>query len=303
MKIIKWILVLAVSLPALVGFHSRDGLATAQQTPQTFRQYWYQGKAELTRYALQQARYGEIHQGDAVLIFVTEPFLKDQQVKLEHGESKNAISVLKLNFTRKFFTGVYPYSLMTSVFTPVDLNGQRTLKVTSTTQEWCGQTYTQLNLRNNRYHGVLRSYFQDEGDLELDVDATWLEDDLWTRIRIAPDALPTGEIRLVPGLQTVRLRHLSLKPETAIAALQQKDSTSVYTVEYKTFQRRLKIEFERKFSYAILSWEETGPGGFGPNAPTLTTKGVRTHTLFTDYWNKHTVGDAPLRRQLGLTMP
>ena len=36
-----------------------------------FGDYWYQGKAELSRYDLKQVRYGEIHQGDAVLIFVT----------------------------------------------------------------------------------------------------------------------------------------------------------------------------------------------------------------------------------------
>ena len=46
-----------------------------------FRQYWYQQKAELTRYSLDQARYGEIRKGESVLIFVTEPFFKDKQVK------------------------------------------------------------------------------------------------------------------------------------------------------------------------------------------------------------------------------
>ena len=32
---------------------------------QEFRDYWYAGEAEITRYKLEQARYGEIHQGDA----------------------------------------------------------------------------------------------------------------------------------------------------------------------------------------------------------------------------------------------
>jgi len=34
-----------------------------------FKKYWYAGKAELTHYHLEQARYGEIHSGDAVLIW------------------------------------------------------------------------------------------------------------------------------------------------------------------------------------------------------------------------------------------
>ena len=40
-------------------------------TVDQFNDYWYAGDAELTRYALQQVRYGEVHEGDAVLIFVT----------------------------------------------------------------------------------------------------------------------------------------------------------------------------------------------------------------------------------------
>ena len=82
--------------------------AVVQTAPTDFRQYWYQGKAELTRYNLEQARYGEIHKGESVLIFVTEPFLTDKQVKQERPQSGPAVSVLKLNLTKKFFTGIYP---------------------------------------------------------------------------------------------------------------------------------------------------------------------------------------------------
>src|SRR5947208_4024310 len=79
---------------------------------QKFKEYWYKGKAELDRYSLTQARYGQTHEGEAVLIFVTEPFLKDKQVKYEHGVSKERLNVLKLNFTKRFFTGIYPYTLI-----------------------------------------------------------------------------------------------------------------------------------------------------------------------------------------------
>ena len=37
-----------------------------------FNDYWYRGEAELNSYTLEQARYGEIHKGEAVLVFVTE---------------------------------------------------------------------------------------------------------------------------------------------------------------------------------------------------------------------------------------
>ncbi len=268
--------------------------------PEAFRQYWYKGKAELTRYSLEQARYGEIHRGDAVLIFVTEPFLSEKQVKKESTSNAPAVSVLKLNLTKKFFTGIYPYSLMTSVFTPVDYGKNRTLKVASSIQEWCGQTYSQLNLRNDRYKGIMHSYFEEEADQTLEFNTGWLEDEIWTRIRIAPETLPVGEINIVPALQFVQLGHSDLKPEKAMASRKNEGKIFIYVVDYKTINRSLTIRFESSFPHAILSWEEKGAGGFGPNAPVLTTRGVKTHSLMLDYWNKHRNQDAPLREKLGL---
>ena len=96
-----------------------SGLAAAAE----FGDYWYQGKAELTSYDLEQARYGEIHPGHAVLIFVTEDFSRSKHVKLDRPQSAgdDAVKVLKLNFMKKFNTGIYPYSMMSSMFTPIDL--------------------------------------------------------------------------------------------------------------------------------------------------------------------------------------
>ena len=109
-----------------------------------FKTYWYQGKAELTRYVLSQARYGDLHGGEAVLIFVTEDFLPKVQVKQERGDAPDALSVLKLNAYRRFYTGIYPYTIMTSSFTPVVPPRAPVLKVSTTVQEWCGQAYTTL---------------------------------------------------------------------------------------------------------------------------------------------------------------
>ena len=48
-----------------------------------FKEYWYQGKAEITSYDLEQARYGELHKGHAVLVFVTEEFRLKKIERLE----------------------------------------------------------------------------------------------------------------------------------------------------------------------------------------------------------------------------
>jgi hypothetical protein len=289
---------LFISPPEKVGVRAPRAASAAD--PARFGQYWYQGKAELTRYKLDQARYGEMHAGEAVLIFVTEPFLPDRQVKLERGDPSRGTTVLKLNFVRKFFTGIYPYSLMTSTFTPVDFARARTLKVASESQEWCGQTFTQLNFRDGRYSGLLRSYFEDEGDRMFDFAPTWLEDELWTRIRLAPETLPVGDVSVVPGLQYARLWHKEVRPEKARATIEASGRESVYTLVYSAIPRKLVIRFEREFPWKIASWEETQPGGFD-GSPLLTTKAVATNSLMLDYWKRHGNADAHYRKELGLT--
>jgi len=55
---------------------------------------------------LEQARYGEIHKGRAVTIFVTEPFSKSKQVKLDDYKAAgdDRANVMKLNMTKNFNT-------------------------------------------------------------------------------------------------------------------------------------------------------------------------------------------------------
>ena len=73
--------------------------ANTKEPSQAFKDYWYAGKAEITSYKLEQARYGQIRNGKAVLIYVTEDFLPNKQVKA-NNQNPNNMSVLKLNATR-----------------------------------------------------------------------------------------------------------------------------------------------------------------------------------------------------------
>lgn len=273
-----------------------------------FKKYCYQGKAEITRYKLEQARYGEVHEGDAVLIFVTEGFLKDKQVKLENGNPSDATSVLKLNFTRKFNSGIYPYSLMTTTFTPVDISQeQHSLKVTTSAQEWCGHTFTQLNLRGGEFEGFVHSYFQDEADQEFTLKPALLEDEIWAKIRISPHTLPVGEIDIIPGTQFARLSHIPSKVEKADATIGtitdgqlSKKQLQEYIIDYKGLDRTLVIKFEKSFPHTIVAWEENYISGFGGKAKRLTTRAIKTHSILSDYWNKNSVTDSSYRKELGL---
>lgn len=268
-----------------------------------FSEYWYQGKAEITHYDLEQARYGEIHKGDAVLIFVTEDFLTSKQVKLEdYSKGKaDAVPVLKLNFTKNFDTGIYPYTMMKSVFSPLDLKTfPHALKANATVLEWCGQVFTQINNRQEGFKVKSFSYFEKEGDEEFFLDKVFLEDELWTYIRIAPEQLPLGDVKVIPGMLASRLRHKKLTVENAHAETHQNEDSIIYRLNYKENQRSLVIRFNKKFPHEIWSWEETYKDGFGENARILTTKAVKKKYILLDYWNKHSVADSVYRKELGL---
>ncbi len=297
------ILLLCASL--FMGCSQADSKESASADAGSFKSYWYSGNAEITRYELQQARYGEMRKGDAVLIFVTEDFLADKQVKYEFGDNDNAVPILKMNSTRKFYTGIYPYSMMTSVFTPT--SGEPTLKVATSSQEWCGHTFLQLNNRDDKIAVELRSYFQAESDQNFKIDTALLEDELWTKIRINPESLPTGDFEIIPGSTFARLRHTKLKGEKASASLKtttdkdfSENEIRVYELEYKELERKLSIKFEKEFPYQILGWEETYKSGFGANAKLMTTKAIKTHSLKTNYWSKNKLSDSHLRDELGI---
>ncbi len=265
----------------------------------SFNSYWYQGVAELTRYALRQARYGDLHDGEAVLIFVTEDFLPGPQVKQERGDSPSALSVLKLNAYRRFYTGIYPYTLMTSSFTPAASTDTRTLKVSSSMQEWCGNVYTQINRRKGSLHVQLHSYFQDDADQESTLPDAPLEDGIWAQIRIDPSKIPTGAQQMIPALDYIRMRHKGMRPYPAEVTKRDNVATdlvdhpvSAVSVEYAHIGRELTIYHEPEFPYIIQAWEEHA----GPQRTTA----VRTRAIIDDYWNHNASGDSTYREALGL---
>ncbi len=267
--------------------------AVAKKHPR-FEQYFYLGKAEVNRYALAQSRYGEQHRGDAVLIFVTEDFLTDAQVKLEQErDGRDAISVLKLNAYRRFYTGIYPYTVMTSVFTPARTSDP-TLKLTFSATEWCGQVFTQLNRRDDGFHVDSHSYFQAEGDVREVLPGALLEDELMVLLRKDPSALPLGELSLYPSLTHARLRHQPLEVSKAHARLTDDDATRrTYHLSYAN-GRELSISFEARFPHRILGWRERVPG-----QPETTAE--LTRSIMLPYWQTNGADDGAYRAALGLS--
>lgn len=286
--------------------HSVNGVEKITADSVEFKSYWYSGKAEISSFRLEQARYGELHSGYSILVFVTEDFSKEKQVKLDRPEQAGSdkVKILKLNRIKKFDTGIYRYSMMDSVFTPVDIDKYpNTLKISSSSQEWCGNTFNQLNLKDGGYEVESFSYFESEGDNKFDLEKEFLEDELWTRIRIDPSDLPVGEIKIIPGAMVSRLTLRELSVETAEASLTQNpDDPELmnYKLVYPDLGRSMLVTFNKAFPYKIVSWQESYKSGFGENAKELTTKASIQKTIITDYWNKNRPPDRVLREQLGI---
>ena len=267
---------------------------TSQPLPSGFNEYWYQGKAEISTFDVVQDRYGEIRQAQQVNIFVTEDLSKQKQVKLDDpaaaGEDRQG--VLKLNSIRRFKTGIYDYSIMQSVFTPVD--GSPTLKTTTSVQDWCGHVFFQTNLKKNGYLVQSYSYFESEGDTEIKLPVVLLEDDLWSRIRINPDAIPTGKVSMIPAATFSRLRHKAYQPQDADIQIEKGIKDNTLRVNYAGLPRALSIRYENTFPFRILGWEEVD------NAK-LTSKGTLKKSRTEAYWSENSNKFAPLRDSLGLT--
>ena len=298
---ITFILPLALSVGLLSCSKSPDTNDVMFHESNEFRAYWHAGKAEVNAYNLTQSRYGENRPGKAVLIFVTEDLSKKHHVKLDDPAGvRNKINVLKLNLTKKFITGIYPYSLMLSVFTPVNREKDpATVKAVMSSQEWCGQVYTQVNLRGTRYAVKSHSYFEQEADDQFSLRQALLEDELWNFIRLDHENLPTGKFDVIPGLFFTRLHHVDLERRAAVGEKAQTDSSYVYTLSFLEDERKLSISYEKRFPYKILGWRET----WKESGATMETTANLDEALYTDYWTKNKNEFLYLRDSLNLPNP
>lgn len=186
-----------------------------------FWKQWGDGQAELSGYDLTFPRYGHPRRGVATTIFVTEMFSNSSRVKADPGQhpASDEFPAMKLNLVEGFQTGIYNYNVMTSSFIALaPVNGRPAgapVKISFSSQEWCGQTYQQLLFDSRSIRATSHSYFDGEADQqnELSYPAEGLSEDqllLWARGQTEPRLAP-GEQRTVPlltSLETARLEHV-----------------------------------------------------------------------------------------------
>lgn len=293
---------------SLVLFFSCQGQPEdkAMRSAVSLDHYWYQGKAEISHYSLTQNRYKDQHPGEAILIFVTEDFLKDEHVKSDQSNNPNAVKVMKTNQIRRFSTGLYDYSIMTSVFTPVDqASYPGSFKVTMSSQDWCGQSFMQLNQSNGQYKVELRSYFESEGDEDFFIKDQLLEDELFNLIRMNPEWLPNGPVQVIPAASYCRLKHIDMKAYQAQATNKNLEDTIftgenlvLFELNYPELKRNLRIAYEKASPHKIVGWIEEYPSAFDNQM--RKTVAIKKEEFFGPYWKKNNPADTTLRKDLGL---
>lgn len=270
-----------------------------------FGDYWYQGKAEISTFALFQQRYGQVVEGEAVLIYVTEDFSSSLLVKVDKPDANNQdqLKVMKLNALRDFQTGVYPYHTMVSVFSPV-FDRQPALKVTSSVMEWCGMAFTSLKKAGGENYQIeLQSYFEQEAGFAAKLKGM-PEDDLWLQLRLmkSPEEIPTGEVLLIPSLLRQRFTHREPKPERAHLAWEKdlpaylqepgNDDLLIFAVNYLESGARLRLFLEPNFPYKIRAWEERS------SDQADFTRAVWKKDTLLDYWHYNQIKDQNLQHLL-----
>jgi hypothetical protein len=270
-----------------------------------FYQYWGDGKAEISSYQITQPRYGEPRQGYGVMIFVTEDLQRDSFIKVESPGVPQAerTYVLKLNNVLKFDTGIYDYSVMSSVFSAVEgpEHPFELCKISLSAQEWCGQVFEEVLLRGGRLQGYLNSYFEKEGrqQYELEAPAPFeSEDHLLIRIReLKGPWMAAGESRelvLLPSLWALRVKHQGRSTVPAKLAKGQVGQFSAggqaleavpWTLEAGGASKTFWVE--AAYPRRILGWEDSQGG-----------KGELSVTVREPYWQLNHQADAGWRQRL-----
>ena len=281
-------------------------LGAAQVGAVDFYAHWADGKAEVSSYEVVQPRYGELRPGYGVMIFVTESLHRQTFIKVDSPTPEaDQFYALKLNHILKFTTGIYDYSVMTSVFSQVA--GERRpfelRRISFSAQEWCGQVFDEALFRNGQINGHLSSYFASEGrgTYQLNQPEHFAsEDHLLILIReLQGPFMDLGEVReveVLPGfwqLRQAQQPHATAPGRIHKAAEEQLETATgaLASVRWDLHigQRQRTLWTEKAYPHRILRWEDsTGE------------RGELLRTIRVPYWQLQTHADEEYRRELGI---
>jgi hypothetical protein len=298
--------IVAIAVAFLAALLACGGATSAGPAVATassaFWRAWGDGKAELSGYQVTTSRYGAPREAQVAFIYVTEPMDRRVWIKDDAGDvpAGERVNVMKMNNVLKFQTGIYPYSVMTSVFSPVDGTGPERfapVKITLSAQEWCGSVYQKLIVRPSSFASELRSYFHAEGDRDATVATpagALYEDALLIQLRELDGSFASGKAwsgSIVPSLWSSRKAHVPLQPVAATIdrADASRDGVSVTRFTLICGGITKTFDVEKASPRRILGWTTSD----GETARILKTARL-------PYWQLHGPGDEKYLEQLGL---
>ncbi|MBT9395157.1 hypothetical protein KLP40_18460 [Hymenobacter sp. NST-14] len=123
---------------------------------------WEDGLAEVATYDAERVVYGEVRRFEYTLITVKEEFNQQFNTKTDDYQRKDLFPVMKVNQFCSIPTENYPYHFLTSVFFRRDQPVQL-LKLTTSSQEWCGNTFKAITDDGLQYQQTYNSYWDGEG--------------------------------------------------------------------------------------------------------------------------------------------
>lgn len=261
---------------------------------------WGDGAAELSSYRGTVSRYGAPRPAEQVLVYVTEPLDRATSIKDDEAPRERRVQVLKLNSMLRFQTGIYPYSVMTSVFAPVDSYFSERfapVKITTTAQEWCGHVFAGVWPGSDRFFARGLSYFASEGERDETVEVpegALYEDALLVQLRELDGPFAgAGDWSgsLVPALWRARRDHVPLRPVAATitrarVALPEGEVTR-FTLRAGAYER--VFEVETSGARRVLGW--------------TSSEGEEMRIVATErmpYWELNDPGEEAARERIGL---
>ncbi|WP_055562326.1 hypothetical protein [Hymenobacter sp. AT01-02] len=123
---------------------------------------WEDGKAEVATYAATRVVDGEPRQFEHTQITVKEEFNQHYNVKTDDYQRKDNFPVMKVNQFCAIPTDSYPYHFLTSLFFRRDQPAMLH-KLTTSSQEWCGNTFKAITDDGLQYTQAYNSYWDGQG--------------------------------------------------------------------------------------------------------------------------------------------
>jgi hypothetical protein len=289
----------AALFPDLAQFSGLPGAPSASASS-AFWDHWGDGRAELSGYRITVTRYGTPREGELALIYVTEPHDRRTWIKDDDALEPHRVEVLKLIRSLHFLTGIYPYSVFSSVFAPVDRWDEerfRPVRIHLDVQEWCGSVSHRVWTGPDRLRSLRLSYFASEGETLREVplpEGTLFEEALLIQLRELDGPFQGGgdwEGWLVPDLWTLRTGHGPVAPVEAriTRSLATRGQVPVTRFELETADYRRTFDVEEAAPKRVLGWETST----GEAAELLSSERLA-------YWGLNRLGDEGARDGLGL---